>query len=154
MFKSLALIAFTAVPVEIVTNPESATQLVGGSTTFNCAASGTPPLNFMWHKDGESAALGAGGSVSISNQSNESSLTLTNIAASDAGAYYCVASNDLAAGRFMSNSTSATLTVHSKYYLCDVFTLYVQVHISISLYAKALNLIWVSCSSCGDSHKS
>ena len=115
MYKSLALIAFTAVPVEIVTNPESATQLVGGSTTFNCAASGTPPLTFMWYKDRESAALVAGGSVSISNQPNESSLTLTNIASSDAGAYYCVASSDLVAGRFMSNSTLANLTVQGKY---------------------------------------
>ena len=101
--------------MEIVTNPESATQLVGGSTTFNCAASGTPPLTFMWYKDGGSAALVAGGSVSISNQPNESSLTLTNIVPSDAGAYYCVASNDLVAGRFMSNSTLANLTVQGKY---------------------------------------
>ena len=100
--------------MEIVTNPESATQLVGGSATFNCAASGTPPLTFMWYKDGESAALVAGGSVSISNQPNESSLTLTNIASSDAGAYYCVASNDLVAGRFMSNSTLANLTVQGQ----------------------------------------
>jgi len=63
----LDLIAFTAVPVEIVTDPQSATQLVGGSVTFNCAASGTPPLTFMWYKDGESAALVAGESVSINN---------------------------------------------------------------------------------------
>jgi len=119
----LPLIAFTAVPVEIVMDPQSATQLVGGSATFNCAASGTPPLTFMWYKDGESAALVAGGSVSISNQSNESSLTLTNIASSDAGAYYCVASNDLVAGRFTSNSAFANLTIEGEYYSCDVFTL-------------------------------
>jgi len=109
--------------VEIVTNPESATQLVGGSATFNCAASGTPPLIFMWYKDGESAALVAGGSVSISNQPNESSLTLTNIASSDAGAYYCVASNNLVGGIFTSNSTLANLTVHGKYIVLLDFVL-------------------------------
>ena len=116
MYKSLTLITFTAVPVEIVTDPESTTRLVGGSATYNCAASGTPPLTFMWYKDGESAALVPGGNVSIRNQPNESSLTLTNIVPSDAGAYYCVASNDLVAGRFTSNSAFATLTVQGKYF--------------------------------------
>ena len=101
--------------MEIVTDPESATRLVGGSATFNCAASGTLPLTFMWYKNGESAALVAGGNVSISDQPNERSLTLTNIAPSDAGAYYCVASNNLVAGRFTSNSTLANLTVQCKY---------------------------------------
>ena len=105
----MTLILFTAVPVEIVTHPESATRLVGSSATFSCSASGTPPLTFTWYKDG--APLVAGGSVSINNQPNDSSLTLTNIASSDAGAYYCVASNDLVAGIFSANSSLATLTV-------------------------------------------
>ena len=70
----------------------------------------------MWYKDGESAALAPGGSVNISNQPNRTGFTLTNIASSDAGAYYCVATNILAAGRFTSNSTLATLTVQGKYF--------------------------------------
>ena len=101
--------------MKIESTPESATQLVGGSVTFNCAAIGTPPLTFMWYKDREGAPLQAGGSVNISNQSNESSLTLTSITPSDAGAYYCVAFNILVAGTFTSNSTLANLTVQGKY---------------------------------------
>jgi len=85
----------SAVPMEMETDPESATWLERGSATFSCTASSTPPLNFMWYKDGESAALVVRGSVSISNQPNESSLALTNITCSDADAYYCVASNIL-----------------------------------------------------------
>ena len=114
-FKELILIPFPAVPVEVVTNPELAVQLVGSNATFNCAASGTQPLIFMWYKDRESTPLETGGSVSINNQLlNESSLILTNIAPSDAGAYYCVASNILVAGIFMSNSTFANLPVQGK----------------------------------------
>ena len=106
-----------------MTDPESATRLVGGSATFNCATSGTLPLTFMWYKNGESAALVAGGNVSISDQPNESSLTLTNIASSDAGAYYCVASNNLVGGTFTSNSALANLTVQGKYILLLDFVL-------------------------------
>ena len=122
MCKELILILFAAVPVDIVTNPESATQLVGSSATFNCAASGTPPLTFMWYKAGQSTPLEVGGNVYISNQSNESSLTLTSITPSDAGAYYCMASNILVAGTFTSNSTLANLTVHGKHISHDVLT--------------------------------
>ena len=101
--------------MEIETNPESVTRLVGSSATFNCAASGTPPLTFMWYKAGQSTPLEVGGNVYISNQSNESSLTLTSITPSDAGEYYCVTFNILAAGIFMSNSTVANLIVQGKY---------------------------------------
>ena len=108
-----------SVPVNIVNNPGSSTQLVGGSATFSCAANGTQPLTFMWYKDGEGAPLVAGGGVSISNRPSESSLTLTSIAPSGAGEYYRVASNKLAAGTFTWNSTYATLTVQGKYISCD-----------------------------------
>ena len=113
----MTLIPFTAVPVEILTNPESATRLVGSSATFNCAAIGTPPLTFMWYKVGESEPLETGGSVHINNQYNESSLTLTNVTPSDAVAYYCMASNNLNAGTFTLNSTLANLAVQGKYIL-------------------------------------
>ena len=108
--------------MDIESTPESATRLVGGSVTFNCAANGTPPLTFMWYKDREGAPLQDGRNVNISNQFNESRLTLTNITPSDAGAYYCVASNNLAAGTFTSNSTLANLTVQGKYVSCDTMT--------------------------------
>ena len=95
----------------VATSPESATQLVGNNVTFTCAASGTLPLTFMWYKDGEGAPLMAGSNVTFTSEANESSLILTNIARSDAGSYYCVASNTLVGGVFNSTSSRATLTV-------------------------------------------
>ena len=103
------------VPVMVVTSPESATRLVEGNVTFTCAASGTPPLSFVWYKDGDSAPLMAGGNVRFSNEANESSLILTNIGPTDAGSYYCVASNTLVGGVFNSTSSQATLTVQGNY---------------------------------------
>ena len=117
---SVIVTSCSDLPVNIVNNPGSSTQLVGSSATFSCAADGTQPLTFMWYKDGESAPLVARGGVSISNRPSESSFTLTSIATSDAGEYYCVASNNLAAGTFTWNSTYATLTVQGKYISCDM----------------------------------
>ena len=95
----------------VATSPEPATQLVGERVTFTCAASGTLPLTFMWYKDGEGAPLMAGSNVRFINEANESSLVLTNIAPSDAGSYFCMASNTLVGGVFNSTSSLATLTV-------------------------------------------
>ena len=95
----------------VATNPESATRLVGDNVTFTCAASGTLPLTFMWYKDGVSAPLMARSNVTFTSGANESSLILTNIVPSDAGSYYCVASNTLVGGVFNSTSSLATLTV-------------------------------------------
>ena len=105
----------------VVTSPESATRLLEGNVTFTCAASGTPPPSFMWYKDGDSAPLMPGGNVRFSNEANESSLILTNIAPTDAGSYYCVASNILVGGVFNSTSSQATLTVQGKilWMLCN-----------------------------------
>ena len=109
-----SLILCVAVPVVIATNPEPATRVVGNSVTFTCAASGTLPLTFMWYKDGEGAPLMAGSNVRFTSEANESSLVLTNIAPSDAGSYYCVASNTLVGGVFNSTSSLATLIVQGK----------------------------------------
>ena len=98
----------------IATNPDPATRVVGDNVTFTCAASGTPTLTFMWYKDGVSAPLMAGNNVRFRNQTNESSLSLANIAPSDAGSYYCVASNTLIGRVFNSTSSLATLTVQGK----------------------------------------
>ena len=107
--------SLVAVPVVIATNPEAATRVVGDSVTFTCAASGTLPLTFMWYKDGEGAPLMAGSNVRFRNQTNESSLILTNIAPSDGGSYYCVASNTLIGRVFNSTSSRATLTVQGNF---------------------------------------
>ena len=120
--QKLAIIC-VAVPVAIATNPEPATRVVGDNITFTCAASGSGNLIFMWYKDGDSAPLMAGGNVRFSNEANESSLILTNIAPTDAGSYYCVASNTLVGSVFNSTSSQATLTVQGKilWMLCNKF---------------------------------
>ena len=81
----------------------------------------------MWYTDREREPFQAGGSVNISNQSNESSLILTSITPSDADAYYCVVSNTLVAGTFTSNSTLANLTVQGKYIFIQ-YTDFIQLH--------------------------
>lgn len=85
-----------AVAPTIVTQPASATALIGGSATFSVAASGTAPFTYQWRKDG-AAISGA----------TAASYALTSVQTAAAGNYTVVVTNS--AGSV--TSTAAALTV-------------------------------------------
>jgi uncharacterized delta-60 repeat protein len=85
------------VPPSFTTQPASGTKNAGETATFTVVATGTPVPTYQWFKDG-TAVTGATGS----------SLTLTNLAVTDAGGYTVAASN--AAGS--ATSDTATLSVN------------------------------------------
>jgi hypothetical protein len=75
--------------------PDSQTNYVGSNTLFTALAAGTPPLGYQWQFDG----------TNISGATTNS-LSVTNLAYTNAGTYTIVATN--ASG---TNSASAVLTV-------------------------------------------
>ena len=81
----------------ILTQPQPQTANAGTNVTFSIAASGTVPLSYQWRKGG-TAIAGA----------TNATLTLANVAATDAGNYSVVVSNT--AGSV--TSAAATLTVN------------------------------------------
>lgn len=88
----------TIEPASIATGPSSATVWEGAETyTFNVVVGGTRPFTFQWRFNGE-AIVGA----------TKSSLTLTNISLTNAGAYSVVVSNTTGTA----TSGDATLTVN------------------------------------------
>lgn len=80
----------------ITTQPIASSVDAGGRAQFSVAASGTPPFQYQWQKAG----------LPLGGQTN-ATLSLTNLAVSDAGSYRVVVSNS--AGQDV--SASATLTV-------------------------------------------
>ena len=87
-----------ATPVTIISQPRSETVTVDNPVAFTVTASGTPPLNYQWQKDGQ-PIVGA----------TDSTLTIANVQTSDAGTYTVVVSNS--AGSVVSQV--AILTVAS-----------------------------------------
>src|SRR5262249_10100993 len=83
-------------PPSIDTPPASQTVNAGANATFSVVASGTPPLNYQWRKNGVDIASATTGT-----------LTLNNVQAADAAAYSVVVRN--AGGS--ATSPAATLTV-------------------------------------------
>ena len=73
-----------AVAPSITTDPQTVTVTVGGTATFTVVATGEPPPNYQWIHD----------NVALTN-TNGSTLTLTNVQAADAGAYWVIASNSV-----------------------------------------------------------
>lgn len=85
-------------PPTIVSQPQSQTVTNGADVTFSVSATGTPPLSYRWRKGG-----------AIIPGANSSTLTLSNVTSSDAGAYSVTVSN-MFGSRLSSN---AVLTVIS-----------------------------------------
>jgi hypothetical protein len=78
--------------------PADATKALGQSVTFSVSATGTPAPTYQWYEGG----------ASIDGATN-ASYTIDAVAASDAGSYTCVATNDCGS----ETSSAATLTVDS-----------------------------------------
>ncbi len=85
----------TSKTVSITTQPSSVTVAVGGTANFAVVASGSG-LSYQWYKGG--AALAGATSAT---------LTLSSVAASDAGTYYVVVTS--AGGSVTSNSVTLTI---------------------------------------------
>ncbi len=76
---SLTVLAF---PPTILAQPQSRSAGVGGSTTFSVTAAGASPLRYEWRKDG------------VPLSATNATLTLTNLAFQDAGAYSVLITNN------------------------------------------------------------
>jgi len=96
-----ALLVHGAPPVvvapTVTSQPVAQSATVGGSATFSVTASGTGPLAYQWRKDG-TPMTGA----------TAPSLTLTNLALTDAGTYSVVVSNS--AGSATSSGAALSVT--------------------------------------------
>jgi len=99
-----AVIAQYANPVVTVNpTPSTALNAIGDTRAFSITATG-PGLTYQWRKD----AVNLSNTGNISG-ANTATLTITNLALSDSGAYDCVVSNS-PCGAF-TDSADATLTV-------------------------------------------
>ena len=88
---------FTPAAPVILTQPQSQTNIIGGTVNFSVTASGTPPLSYQWKFGG----------TNIVNATN-TILTLNNVQLSQAGNYSVTVTN--IAGS--TNSANAVLTVN------------------------------------------
>ncbi len=80
----------------ILTQPQDQTVQAGSNAFFFCVATGSEPLSYLWYFNGGAYPIGS-----------NSSLSLYNVQATDAGTYYVEVSNS--AGTVM--SSNAVLTV-------------------------------------------
>ncbi|MFA6524108.1 MAG: T9SS type A sorting domain-containing protein [Candidatus Paceibacterota bacterium] len=104
-------------PVSMVTQPQTQTQTVGNTATFNVSVNGTPPFSYFWY----------GPSGFITNTTNTSSTsnsyTTPILNTSDAGNYYCLINN--CNNNNQAQSNYAYLTVNP-------VTQYGSVHVTIN----------------------
>jgi hypothetical protein len=97
ILSSNAVLTVAAIPPAIVSQPASRSVLRGSNVTFAVNASGTPPLSYLWQKNG--LPLAGGGNASFS---------LVNVTRTNSGAYNVVVTN--VAGSV--TSSNAILLVH------------------------------------------
>jgi len=95
---SITVIGNAGIAPTFVSQPVSQTVNAGATVTFTATTGGTPAPTFQWLKNG----------VSISGATS-STLTLTNVASTDAGTYAVVATNSTGSA----TSSNAVLTVNS-----------------------------------------
>lgn len=84
-------------------SPSAPTVFIGRTITFSASFGGTLPITYQWQVDKGS------GPTNIVGQTS-GTLTLANLALTDAGTYSVIASNSVGTG----NSSSATLTVQPR----------------------------------------
>ena len=113
----------------ITVDPETITDLQGNDVVFTCSVTGRPRPNITWWREDDSS----GNLTQVTGEDREteiesevfgedgrmSSLTIMNIAPSDAGVYVCQAENDADTAQ-----TRVTLTVHGKFLLCMAMCCY------------------------------
>lgn len=88
-------------PPTIASHPENQTVAVGQSATFSVSATGTPPLNYQWQRNG----------VDIPGETS-SSFTISNAQLSDNGALFrALVSNSF--GTATSNTAQLTVTLNT-----------------------------------------
>ncbi len=98
-----ATLTVTAVAPTIVTAPASQSTTAGGTITFTVSATGTAPFTYQWRKGGTPLTDGA----NIAGATT-ASLTVSAVAAADAGSYDVVVSNGVGTP---ATSTAATLVL-------------------------------------------
>ncbi len=91
---------FVSAAPAIATHPAATSASVGGSVTLSVSATGTGPFTYQWRKDGAALAGQTG-----------ATLTLSSVAASDAGSYSVVVTNAL--GSTPSNAAALTVSAPS-----------------------------------------
>ncbi len=84
------------VPPTITSQPVNRTVAAGGSTSFNVAVTGTPPISYQWSLNGTNLSAGT-----------NATLSLVNVQSASAGTYTVDVSNPYGA----TNSSGALLTV-------------------------------------------
>jgi alpha-tubulin suppressor-like RCC1 family protein len=87
---SLVASLFIGIPPTILQSPVGQTNLVGTNISFTVQADGTPPLSYVWRRNG--GILSDGPRVS---GSTNSTLVISNLSLGDAGNYDAVVSNPL-----------------------------------------------------------
>lgn len=91
-------IIYTTSGIPVITNqPKSLSKALGNKATFNVTATGTPPLNYQWKKNG----INISGAVNLS-------YTIPSVVATDSGSYRVKVTNN--AGWVMSNVATLTVT--------------------------------------------
>jgi hypothetical protein len=96
-------------PPTITQQPQSRGVAPGSSATFTVVASGSGSLAYQWQKDGTNIA-----------SATSASYTIASVAATDAGDYACVVSNDY--GSTTSNAATLTVTDTPAYEGYNLFT--------------------------------
>ena len=106
----------------ITVDPDTITDLRGNTAVFTCSVTGRPRPNITWWREDDSSGnltqvTDEEGKTEIESEvfgedGRMSSLTIMNIAPSDAGVYVCQAENDADTAE-----TQVTLTVHGKFLL-------------------------------------
>jgi hypothetical protein len=91
-------VPFGGAPPSITIQPTNQTVTTGGTAAFNVTASGTPPLRYQWNFNG----------TNIAGATN-TTLTLTNVQASQAGNYTVLVTNLF--GSLLSSNAVLTVTL-------------------------------------------
>ena len=83
----------------------------GSTFTLRCASTGQPEPNVTWYKDG--ALITSGVETVTTFQMTSSNLTLVDVDESNAGVYWCNATNELFV-RLETMSPTGLISVHCK----------------------------------------